>query len=70
VIFIVVVIGGPQFSWPPAWQTIFGALVFVTVAVSGLDYVLVYSRLAAERARSRHRIVRTGGRPPRGSNPA
>jgi len=70
VIFILVVIGTPQFSWPPAWQTFLGALVFVTVAVSGLDYVLVYSRLAAEHARSRDRVVRTGGRPPRGSKPA
>jgi len=64
VIFIVVVIGTPQFSWPPAWQTFLGALVFVTVAVSGLDYVLAYSRLAAEQARSRRRVVRTGGSKP------
>jgi cardiolipin synthase (CMP-forming) len=64
VIFIVVVIGTPQFSWPPAWQTFLGALVFVTVAVSGLDYVLVYSRMAAEQARSRDRVVRTGGSKP------
>jgi cardiolipin synthase len=64
VIFILVVIGTPQFSWPPAWQTFLGALVFVTVAVSGLDYVLVYSRMAAEHARSRDRVVRTGGSKP------
>jgi cardiolipin synthase (CMP-forming) len=64
VIFIVVVIGAPQFSWPPAWQTFLGALVFVTVAVSGLDYVLAYSRLAAEHARTRRRVVRTGGSKP------
>jgi cardiolipin synthase len=64
VIFILVVIGTPQFSWPPAWQTFLGALVFVTVAVSGLDYVLVYSRAAAEHARSRDRVVRTGGSKP------
>jgi cardiolipin synthase (CMP-forming) len=70
VIFILVVIGTPQFSWPTAWQTFLGALVFVAVAVSGLDYVLVYSRAAAEHARSRDRVVRTGGRPPRGSKPA
>ena len=69
-IFILVVIGTPQFSLPPAWQTFLGALVFVTVVVSGLDYVLTYSRLAAEDARSRRRIPRTGGRPPRGSKPA
>jgi cardiolipin synthase len=64
VIFILAVIGGPQFSWPLALETFFGALVFVTVAVSGLDYVLVYSRLAAEHARSRRRIVGTGGSKP------
>jgi cardiolipin synthase (CMP-forming) len=64
VIFILVVIGTPQFSWPPAWQTFLGALVFVTVAVSGLDYVLVYSRMAAEHGRSRDRVVRTGGSKP------
>ena len=64
VIFILVVIGTPQFSWPLAWQTFLGALVFVTVAVSGLDYVLAYSRLAAEHARSRRRVARTGGSKP------
>jgi cardiolipin synthase len=64
VIFIVVVIGTPQFSWPPGWQTFLGALVFVTVAVSGLDYVLAYSRLAAEQAKFRRRVVRTGGSKP------
>jgi cardiolipin synthase len=64
VIFIVLVVGGPQFSWPAAWETFLGALMFVTVVVSGLDYVLVYSRLAAERARSRHGIMRTGGSKP------
>src|ERR1700733_15590437 len=70
VIFILVVIGTPQFSWPLGWQTFLGALVFVTVAVSGLDYVLAYSRMAAEKARSRCRVGRTGGGPPRGSKPA
>ena len=64
VIFIVVVVATPQFSWPPAWQTFLGALVFVTVVVSGLDYVLAYSRLAAEHARTRRRVVRTGGSKP------
>jgi cardiolipin synthase len=69
-LFILVVIGTPQFSWPPGWEIFLGALVFVTVAVSGIDYVLVYGRLAAEHARSRRRLVPTGGRPPRGSKPA
>jgi len=70
VIFILVVIATPQLSWPLAWETLSGALVFVTVVVSGLDYVLAYSRLAAEHAKSRRRVVRTGGPPPRGSKPA
>jgi cardiolipin synthase len=69
-IFILVVIGTPQFSWPAVWEIFLGALVLVTVAVSGIDYVLVYSRLAAEHARSRRRLAATGGRPPRGSKPA
>ena len=64
VIFILVVIGTPQFSWPLAWQTFLGALVFVTVAVSGLDYVLVYSRLAAAHAGSRRRAESGGGSRP------
>ena len=64
VIFILVVIGTPQFSWPLAWQTFLGALVFVTVAVSGLDYVLAYSSMAAEHARSRRKVVRAGGSKP------
>ena len=64
VIFILVVIGTPQFSWPLAWQTFLGALVFVTVAVSGLDYVLVYSRLAAAHAGSGRRAVSGGGSRP------
>jgi len=70
VMYILVVVGTPQFSWPLAWETFFGALVFVTVAVSGLDYVLAYSRMAAEHAKTRRRIMSTGGRPPRGSKPA
>jgi len=69
VIFVLVVVGTPLFSWPLAWRTFLGALVFVTVAVSGVDYVLVYSRLAAEHARSRRKALRAGGRPPRGSKP-
>jgi len=69
-IFILVVVGGPQFSWPAVAEIFLGALVFVTVAVSGIDYVLVYGRLAAEHTRSRRRAVSTGGRPPRGSKPA
>lgn len=47
IMFTLAVIGSQQFAWPPAWATLtLGALVFVTAAVSGLDYVLVYGREA------------------------
>jgi hypothetical protein len=46
--FIVVVLSRAKFSLPPQWLvTWLGALVFATVAVSGLDYVLVYGKRAA-----------------------
>ena len=65
VVYIVVVIGARVFAWPNAWQVALGALVFVTVCVSGLHYVLVYGRQAAAEARARQRLARSGG-----SNPA
>jgi cardiolipin synthase len=63
--FVLVVIAEQQFSWLHVLALWLGALVFVTVVVSGIDYVLVYGRQAAEQARLRHRIARGGG-----SNPA
>jgi hypothetical protein len=37
-----------KFSLPPEWViTWLGALVFATVTVSGIDYVLAYGRRAA-----------------------
>lgn len=45
--FIMAVVGSAQFSIPPAWMVmVLGALVFVTVMVSGIDYVLIYGRRA------------------------
>jgi cardiolipin synthase len=45
--FILAVVGRAEFSLPPAWLvTLLGALVFVTVTVSGIDYVLIYGRRA------------------------
>ena len=42
------VVGHAKFMMPPEWVIIWlGALVFATVAVSGIDYVLVYGRRAA-----------------------
>jgi cardiolipin synthase len=54
VVFILTVIGAQQFSWPSRWLLGLGALVFVTTCVSGIDYVLVYGRLAAAQSRLRH----------------
>jgi len=63
--FVLTVIGIQRFSWPSPWLVpALGALVFVTVVISGIDYVLVYGRRAAEQAR--RRAVPRHGR----SNPA
>lgn len=46
--FILAVVSQAQFPVLPVWVTMWlGALVFATVAVSGIDYVLVYGRRAA-----------------------
>jgi cardiolipin synthase (CMP-forming) len=46
--FILAVVGSAEFSAPPAWVVLWlGALVFATVVVSGIDYVLVYGKRAA-----------------------
>lgn len=52
--FVLGVISALRFGWPPAWLlTGLGALVFVTVCVSGIDYVLTYGGLAAAQLRMR-----------------
>lgn len=62
VTFVLVVVGAPQFSWPRVWVVWLGALVFVTVVVSGIDYVLVYGREAVRQTRAgRHSLVRGRG---------
>jgi cardiolipin synthase len=46
--YILAVIGHAEFSVPPAWVTTWlGALVFATVVISGIDYVMVYGKRAA-----------------------
>jgi cardiolipin synthase len=46
--YILAVVSRAKFSVPPEWvATWLGALVFATVFVSGIDYVLVYGRRAA-----------------------
>jgi cardiolipin synthase len=51
ILFIVAVIGTQQYRWPAPWSLSLGALAFVTVAVSGIDYVWVYGRDAARKSR-------------------
>jgi len=50
--FILAVIGREELSVPPAWLAMsLGALVFVTVVVSGIDYILIYGRRALSLAK-------------------
>jgi cardiolipin synthase (CMP-forming) len=56
--FILAVVGREEFSVPPQWvPMLLGALMFVTVMISGIDYVLIYGRrglsLASPRAAAR-----------------
>jgi cardiolipin synthase len=51
--YVLFIIGSEQFSMPSSVAMTLGALVFVTVVVSGIDYVLVYGRMAFEQARAR-----------------
>jgi cardiolipin synthase len=53
-LYILSVIGRAQFTVPPAWVVLaLGALTFVTIVVSGLDYVLRYAQAALHEANSR-----------------
>jgi cardiolipin synthase len=52
--FILAVVGREEFRVPPAWVVVvLGALVFVTVTVSGIDYILIYGRRAMGLAKPR-----------------
>jgi len=62
--FILAVVGREEFSVPPAWVVlVLGALVFVTVVISGIDYVLIYGRRALSLAKPRG-AARAGDRRP------
>jgi cardiolipin synthase len=59
VVFILSVIGRQQFAVPPEWAiTLLGALVFLTVVISGINYLLVYGQEAFGEARSRYKRLR------------
>src|ERR1700722_11720616 len=70
--FIMAVVGREQFAVPPAWGVmVLGALVFATVVIIGIDYVLIYGRRALALAgprtdlRAAARTASRGGdRPP------
>ncbi len=62
-LFVFAVTWQARFGQPnPAWLTALGALVFLGVGVSGIAYVVEYSRLAATAAR------RGAGRPTDGAH--
>ncbi len=61
-VFIMAVVGREEFAVPPGWVVVLlGSLVFVTVAVSGIDYVLIYGRRALNVAKPRD-AARAGDR--------
>jgi cardiolipin synthase len=54
IVFCLAVVSRAAYHWPPAWLVAgFGALVIVTTGVSGIDYVMTYTRRAAVVARER-----------------
>jgi len=62
--FILAVVGREEFSVPPAWVALLlGALVFVTVVISGVDYILIYGRRASSLRKPRA-AARAGDRRP------
>jgi len=62
--FILAVVGREEFSVPPAWVVlVLGALVFVTVVISGVDYILIYGRRALSLRKPRA-AARAGDRRP------
>ncbi len=62
--FILTVVGREEFSAPPAWVAlVLGALVFVTVVISGIDYILIYGRRALSLSKPRA-VARAGDRLP------
>jgi cardiolipin synthase len=49
--FVLVVVASAAYDWPPQWVSMaLGALAFLAIAISGVDYVLTYGRLAARNA--------------------
>lgn len=52
--FVLAVAATAAYGWPATWViTALGAMVLVSTCISGIDYVLTYSRRAAQSARPR-----------------
>ncbi len=61
VVFALTVLAHVAYGQPPEWAfTLLGALAFVSTVVSGIDYVLIYSRRAAKAARHRRSVPAHG----------
>ena len=61
-LYILGVVGRQEFAAPPAWVVVMlGAFTFVTIAVSGIDYVLRYGEAALREGRSRRATLGAGG---------
>jgi cardiolipin synthase len=61
-LYILSVVARQEFAAPPAWVVVMlGAFTFVTIAVSGIDYVLRYGEAALREARLRRATLRAGG---------
>jgi len=62
IVFCLAVVAAAGYQFPPAWAlTALGALVVVSTGVSGIDYVMIYSRRAAAVSRERSRPRLEGG---------
>jgi len=60
--YVASVIGREEFAMPAAGVvTVLGALAFVTIVVSGIDYVLRYGSSAWQQAKSRRALPNVGG---------
>jgi cardiolipin synthase (CMP-forming) len=60
--YILSVVARQEFAAPPAWLVVMlGAAAFVTIAVSGIDYVLRYGKAAVREARARRLTLGAGG---------
>lgn len=64
-LFILAVMARARFDEPALWvTTVLGALVFVTVVVSGIDYALVYGPRIRDLSPRRRAAAGTADRPP------